>query len=230
MHSDQYTQCMCQEHLYNRCTFTYLTPDVATRKIEVLKSNLEAWLKHFKSSLSAMEIKFICTNSKNNKDPFSYFYIMLKVHKSPWITRPITSYSGSLLQPLGVWVDKYLQFIAKDIPTYIQDPKSLKEELCSLLLPLGARLFIVNATNMYTDIHIRAVLNVIGPYFHCYKEQYPNVPICVLYKGLELIILHNIFKFGDSHWQQKKGTAMCTQPAPSYATLFFGIHEIDILC
>ena len=229
MQTDQYIKRACQEHLYNRDTYTYLTAATADEKIKVLKSDIRTWLRKFKNDITPMEYRFIHTKLKENTDPYSYFYLMPKVHKSPWTTRPIISYSGSLLHPLGILVDKYLQSIAKDIPTYIQDSKSLKEELCELTLPPGAKLFTADATSMYTNIHTRAALNMIGQYFRHHRAQYSDIPLDAVHKGLELIMLNNFFKFGDSQWRQNKGTAMGTPPAPSYATIFFGIHEIEIL-
>eukprot|EP00957_Ditylum_brightwellii_P023690 1788107-Ditylum_brightwellii.AAC.1 len=40
---------------------------------------------------------------------------------------------------------------------------------------------------------------------------------------------YNVFTFGDSYWQQIKGTAMGAPPAPPYATVGYNTHEAKML-
>ena len=40
---------------------------------------------------------------------------------------------------------------------------------------------------------------------------------------------NNVFAFGDTLWQQVNGAAMGQPPNLSYATIFFGIHELSMI-
>jgi hypothetical protein len=149
----------------------------------------------------------------------------MKVHKTPLKTRPIVSCSGSLFQPLGLWVDSMLQIVACVQPAYFKNSFDLKEELVSLDLPPGTLLFTADAQSMYTNIPTDKALQVIGDYLRENSERFPSVPIAPLMEALYLIMKYNYFTFGDTIYHQKTGTAMGTPPAPPYANLYFAIFE-----
>jgi hypothetical protein len=50
-----------------------------------------------------------------------YFYILPKVHKTPWATRPVVSGVSSILEPLSKWVDIHLQRVVHLCPAYLKD-------------------------------------------------------------------------------------------------------------
>ena len=47
--------------------------------------------------------------------------------------------------------------------------------------------------------------------------------------ALRLLMTKNVFKFGDTYWLHKVGTAKGVSPALPWATIFFGIHEETVL-
>ncbi|CAJ1944009.1 unnamed protein product [Cylindrotheca closterium] len=71
--------------------------------------------------------------------------------------------------------------------------------------------------------------------FLCIRNFLTTSPLCdnvsanQILVALEIIMKRNCFRFGDTYWLQTDGTAMGTPPAPSFAMLYFGIFEIDLL-
>jgi hypothetical protein len=176
------------------------------------------------------EIKFLKKSLDENNDPFPKFYLTFKVHKLPLKTRPIVSCSGSLLHPLGIWVDSILQNVAQKQKSYFKSSFTLLKELNEMdNLPTSARLFTADAVSMYTNIPTHKALYSIKRYLSENKDTFPDIPIQALMCALDIIMKNNIFEFGDTTWLQIKGTAMGTPPAPPYATIFYAIHEITFL-
>ena len=145
-------------------------------------------------------------------------------------SRPTVSCPGSLLDGLGVCVDRKLQDVAQKTVSYFKNTLELKKQLVDLNLPTNARLFTADAVSMYTNNHTHTVLNLIGKYLNQYQQKHNNeYPKDAVRAGLHLIMTMNIFTFGDLTLKQLNGTAMGTPPAPPYATIYYGIHEEKFL-
>jgi hypothetical protein len=180
-----------------------------------------------KESNKCFERKF---NHAINNEEFrtSRFYIMPKIHKDPWQTRPIVSCIGSSTEVLSVWLDVQLQKVIKLCLSYIEDSIQVITELNELSpLPKGATIFSADATSMYTNIDIDHGLESIKLWLERHQHEFPKdfPPIELICEGLELVMKNNIFEFGETTWHQLQGTAMGTSVAPTFATIYYAYHE-----
>ena len=211
------------EHLSNPAAYQQLTKQEAQQKILSIKTHYRWFRMQYHSIFSDQENKFLNANC-DPEDPYCHFYLLAKVHKTPWKTRPIVSTSGSLLEGLGKWIDKQLQPLCKDIPSYVKNSASLVQELLELPpLPPTALLLTADAVSMYTNIDTDHGLTTL-------KDVLPDTATGrATHKGLSLLMRNNVFKFGDTFWLQLSGTAMGTPPAPPYATLYYSAREEYLL-
>ena len=177
------------------------------------------------------EGKFILFHLKNalESDPFSYFYLLPKVHKNPWTTRPIVSYSGSLLYGIAKWLDSTLQKIVDHIPYTVHSSKDFVDHLQELhTLPPSATLCTIDAKSMYTNIDTNHAITVLSTFLNTSTYATGIDPNACI-DAIKIVMRHNIFKFGDTYWVQMNGTAMGTPPAPTYAQLYYLVHELTFV-
>jgi hypothetical protein len=114
-------------------------------------------------------------------------------------------------------------------PTHLRDSQALIDNIKDLgPLPPNAKLFTADATAMYTNIQPDVGINEIQRWMEAYPNIVPkNVPQKLLIKFLEIIMRRNVFRFNDTSWLQKIGTAMGTPCACSYSTLSYALHEVQ---
>lgn len=224
---DSYIRLAIADHLSDATTYRRLSQDDA---LQSHLSNVDAftdWLRRFKPLIPPEEHKYLTHYIGTVKDPFPFFYILMKIQKIPLKSRPIVSYSGSFFYGLGVWVDHYLKQVAVTLRSYLKSSFELRSQLDALVLPPGRtyRLFTADAVSFYTNINTRAALNAIHTYIEDHPLLFPYFPLHALSEALEMIMTRNVFQFGDTFWHQLSGTAMGAPPAPSYATVSYGTFE-----
>ncbi|KAL7501818.1 LOW QUALITY PROTEIN: hypothetical protein ACHAXN_000127, partial [Cyclotella atomus] len=114
--------------------------------------------------------------------------------------------------------------LKSEIPWCIKDSESFRSEVIKLDLPPNARLVTFDAKSMYSNIDLDHAIPVMKHWFESYSG--PDLaPIDTLLQALSLVMRWNIFKFGDSYFQQLIGTAMGTSAAVFFANLYFAYHE-----
>ena len=227
--TSDYVQRAFTSHLHT-ATYKEYTLAEAENHMKNVTKKIELWLMKYKGTMGTQEKHFLNANFNPSEAKFPVFYQTLKLHKSPWLTRPIVSCSGSLLYHLGIWVDLHLQKIATVQPAYIESSRHLLESFDSITpLPPNCSLFKADAVSMYTNIRTDKALREIGMYIHSRSRRFQSIPTDALTEALGLIMKNNVFQFGDTYWLQLVGTAMGTPPAPTYANLTFAIHENPII-
>jgi hypothetical protein len=202
-----------------------------------LQGKLQAWFQKYIWIISSEDWKYLeRTSNASNKSLdqlCAHFYIMPKIHKSPWKPRPIVSYAGSFLYGLGKWLDKKLQPICRKLPTYCSSSFDLIADLKTYesdFNPETDRLFTADANSMYTNIDTTHAINQLRMFFKTsdYCTTIQREADCII-DALELLMKYNIIKFDDTYWLQLQGTAMGAPPAPAYATIYYAIHELTFL-
>ena len=235
MEREEYIRYAWQDHLSDTATYRQLSNEELLARVRNIRISIQYFCDIYKS-VDKSDLLYIerYTDAVSNDKASSYMYLMPKIHKTPLKTRAIISYSGSICQGLALWVDKELKKIIKHLPFVATSSISTKVEICARRWCPSALLFTMDATSMYTNIHLAHALPIISDFLNssekgiriCKKE---SINCNALTRALELVMSNNIFKFGDTNWLQLAGTAMGTPPAPNWATLYFNIWEIQTI-
>lgn len=173
-------------------------------------------------------MKFFDRTEEWNRTP--QFYALIKVHKTPWKTRPITDQAFSSLTDLSMWVSWQLQKALPFVRSYIRDTESFLSDIKSNgPYPSNARFGSTDAVSMYTNIDTAHAIPLVRRFL--LEKVKPNLPsgedfpVENIVKALDLVMRYSAFQFGDTYWRQVSGTAMGTPCAVPYATIYFAVHE-----
>lgn len=215
----------CLKFLENPASTHYelITEEELQQKISNLRSTLrllhDTLFIRFRNSIPNSDI--IIHDIENKGE--NIFYGMPKLHKKTMGIRPIISNSNGILSGLSKWVDYHLRPYLLETTTFLRDSDQLLSDL-TLIKPLkNFKIITFDVVNMYNEIKTDKAIRIISNY----------LPKLLLNKfvisGLKLILENNYFRFDNKCYLQKMGTAMGTPVAPTFASLFLAILEIDIL-
>ncbi|XP_071150518.1 uncharacterized protein [Mytilus edulis] len=156
------------------------------------------------------------------------FYLLPKIHKANNPGRPIVSANGHLTEKISEFVDFHLRQHVEDLPSHIKDTTDYLRKMQALNpLPSDTTLVSMDVTSLYTNIPHADGIDACKEVWNSRPVKYP--PTECLVKMLTLVLKKNNFTFDGDHYLQVNGTAMGTKMAPSYANIFMGKLEKQLL-
>ena len=119
------------------------------------------------------------------------------------------------------------------VSTYIKDSNEFREKLKQFEpLPSNARMHKTDAASMHTNIETNHGLQILRNFLEKLKRNGqlpPDFDIEIILKAAEIVMLWNIFEFGDCYFRQLIGTAMGTPAACPWLIIYYFQHESEVL-
>ena len=219
-----------------------LSNDKADRQtINMIKKLLN---KH-KSELFEEEIDYMSNFTFSQ----SYFYGLPKIHKSEEISnaihaqnneyvellrpddlkfRPIVGGPNSVTQRLSHFIDIILKPLCRVVPSFVRDDLEFLNHLPTSV-SANSELVTFDVVSLYTNIPhylgIQAIKYWLEKEGNIIQNRFSHNFIT---ESLKIILERNVFYFDGKFYRQKKGTAMGTKMAPTYATLVLGYLEVQL--
>ena len=200
------------------------------------QSTLKTHTKHISKSISE-EIKLGNLPSSatllNKCTPRqAHFYLLPKIHKPGNPGRPIVSACSCPTEHISQYLDFILQPIVQSLPTYLKDTTDTLKMLDEFnhQSPFQPNLlFTLDVVSLYTSIPHAEGLAALRFFLDCRPQNHNQPPTHTLLRLAELVLTLNTFEFDGSIFEQISGVAMGTKMGPSYACLFMGHIEHQIL-
>ena len=183
---------------------------------------------------------------RNFEHSTSYFYGLPKIHKCEEINtaikeqsaeyihipkpktlkfRPIVGGPNSATQRLSHLLDLILKPLCERVPSFVRDDLDFLKTLPTNI-ENESKLITFDVVNLYTNIPHDLGIQAIKFWLDNNESDiHSRFNSEFILNGLKLILEGNVFYFDSKHYIQKKGTAMGTKVAPTYATLVLGYLE-----
>ena len=222
----------CLEHLANETNYQQLSEQQANNKLCYLRYQLGSFYSRFKEDLSKAEIQFLARSLRKYPTKHARFRMTAKVHKIPWMMRPIVCCAGTFMNDWSKWLDYWLQQLKPNVPTYTKDSQQILDETRLLNLSPNAKLFTCDANSMYNNIDTEHAIEVISWWLddlHAKGKLPLGFPLEPVKVAMKMIMRNNVFEWGDLFFLQLLGTAMGTSSAVMWATLYYAYHEVHCL-
>ncbi|XP_055997948.1 uncharacterized protein LOC130047308 [Ostrea edulis] len=154
-------------------------------------------------------------------------YLLPKIHKEGMPGRPIVSAIGHPTEKISEFLDLHLRPHVEKLQSSLKDTTDYINKTPSSNLPDNTLLVTMDVTSLYTNIPHDEGIEACREVWENRTIKCPSTESLI--KLLEHVLRMNNFMFNGKHYLQISGTAMGTKMAPSYANIFMGRLERNLL-
>lgn len=201
--------------LNDRSTYRKAVAFSPNRIAEEIRTHLTLLANIFNTSPNSSD-KQIANFLKNDitKDhELPYFHIIPKIHKTPWVGRPIVSNVKGSLRNLAIVINEILDpFTRNHVSTIIKDSKELIQLLDGSFVDPEDNFFSLDIIGMYTNIPLVDTMVIL--------RKCSRIPKLYL-DALQICFDYNFFQFNSEVYQQIDGIPMGINFAVAFANLAF---------
>lgn len=167
-------------------------------------------------------------------------YGMVKDHviKEKWAPgskipplRPVESASGTTFENVSEFVDIHSNYLVKELPSYVEDTPDLLRQIQDMNdkgpQPTNTIPVTLDVASLYTNIPIQEGINIFKSFLDSRTDK--TMPTIFLITLLTFVLSCNVLTFDKKFFLQLVGCAMGSRVAPTFACLFLGAIEKDML-
>jgi hypothetical protein len=162
--------------------------------------------------------------------PLPYFYLLIKLHKSPVVGRPIVSWHSFCLGNASIWVDSQLQPLLRLEPSILDSSNSFVRDIAVARADQRqCWLLSADVASLYTVMPVEAVITALRWFLHRHVKagNFSSKRVDVLLRIVRILMSNAFLIFGDQAFQQLLGLPMGTHCGPSVANVLL-LHVLDL--
>ena len=161
------------------------------------------------------------------KAELPHFYVIPKVHKEPWASRPIVPSHSWVTSRLSEVLDDLLRPLLKQFPWVIDSTKEFVRQLEALPAYYGENTWLVtgDVTAFYTNVPTVESADIIANLWEECTFNKQGVSANDIRRLLKTVMHSNFFTNDGDVYHQIEGLAMGTSCSPLVANLYLAFHE-----
>lgn len=207
------------EHLADTITYMVLEQDPTNSLMKLLQQILQR----------AVDMGWISTGTKayltedNPKRP--RIYMMPKIHKDlkdPPM-RPIVTGCGTIFEPLGRYIDTFLQPFVQKWKSYVKDTTDFLRKLARITSNSSVILCTIDVKSLYTSIPHSGGMEAVE--WALLRQDSIGADKIFLLELLHFCLHHCYFEWDSQFYAQLTGTSMGFSGAPAYANTYMARFE-----